>query len=427
MARDATVLRRAAERRRPVTQAPLPFMSASSTAAPRSIGLGRPALLFWTLMLGLMSQGFAFTAFVAALPQMAAEFGSRGAFVAQMTMGVASLGLMVGALASGWVLERVGTRVLLLVSTLLYGVAGAGGLVLHAIPLLLLSRFAVGLAAACMVTTCLWGIGAAYEGARRARVLGYSSALANAISLVGTLLGGALAQLGGWRLAFIQFPVFGVVGALLGYLSLRQVKPERPREAGRNARILLRLVPFYLLATLLFAVIFLASTQFAFLLQLDGVNSASIRSLFIGAMTVVATLTAFCYGTLQQRLSTAGVFALGLASMAAALELIGCGPRPAYAAAGAVLMGIYVGTIGPYVYHFVTERTDEAARGRAVGFLNAACFLGGFLNPPMFAVLARVAGPRGAFVSTGLLIAALAAGTLLRKAQRRAMGPETAA
>jgi len=378
-------------------------------------------------MLGLMSQGFAFTAFVAALPQMAAEFGGRGAFVAQMTMGVASLGLMVGALASGWILERAGTRVLLIASTLLYGLAGAGGLALHAISLLLISRFVVGLAAACMVTTCLWGIGAAYAGDRRARALGFSSALANIISLVGTVLGGALAQVGGWRLAFIQFPVFGAVGVLLACLSLRQVKPERRPEAGRNARILLRLAPFYLLAALLFAVMFLASTQFAFLLQLDGVNSASTRSLFIGTMTVVAALTAFCYGALQQRLSTAGVFTLGLVSMAAALELIGFGPRPAYAVAGALLMGIYVGSIGPYVYHNVTERTDDASRGRAVGFLNAFCFLGGFLNPPMFAALARVEGPRGAFEIAGLLIAALAAGALLRNMRRRAIGPETAA
>ena len=81
-------------------------------------------------MLGLISQSVAFTAFVAALPQMAGDFGSRGEFVAQMMMALTSLGLLFGALASGWILKRAGTQVTLIASALVYGLAGVGGMIL---------------------------------------------------------------------------------------------------------------------------------------------------------------------------------------------------------------------------------------------------------------------------------------------------------
>lgn len=95
--------------------------------ASRSLARGSSRLLYATLMLGLISQSLAFTAFVAALPQMAADFGSRGEFVAQMMMALTSLGLLFGALASGWILKRAGTRVTLIASALLYGARGCRG------------------------------------------------------------------------------------------------------------------------------------------------------------------------------------------------------------------------------------------------------------------------------------------------------------
>ena len=151
----------------------------------------------------------------------------------------------------------------------------------------------MGLGSACMVTTCLWGIGAEYRGSRRASALGIASALANAAALAASLLGGFLAEYGGWRLAFIQFPVFAALAALLGYFSLRQEKPsERGAAAGGSFGALLRLLPFYLLATLLFVELLVGAAQFPFLLQLDGVHSSSTRSLFQAGVTIVSTLVA---------------------------------------------------------------------------------------------------------------------------------------
>src|ERR1700730_2586490 len=235
-------------------------MSASSEKSSGSIARGHPGLVFATLTLGSIAQVLVFAAPNSALPEMAKDLGSRGEFIAQMTMAFAALGLMLGALASGWILEKAGTRVTLLTSMLTYGLTGVSGLVLRDPLLLLTARFALGFAASCMVTTCVWGIAAEYEGNRRARALGVVLALSSVAGLIGTVLGGYLAERGGWSLASLQYPVFSAVGFLMVFASIRQVRPERERSGGTSQLRLRRLLPFYLLVVLLFAILFMGAT-----------------------------------------------------------------------------------------------------------------------------------------------------------------------
>jgi MFS family permease len=389
-------------------------------ASPVSIALGRPRLLFLALMIGHMAQGLAFTAYVSALPQMARDLGSGGEFVAQMTLALAALGMLIGGLASGWILERAGTRLTLLASTLAFGVAGAGGLVLRDPVPLLATRFVVGFTDACMVTVCIWGIAAEYSGDRRARVLGICAALANFAALTGNVVGGFLAGQGGWRLAFVQYPVFGLLAFLVAFASVGQVKPTEATAENVVEPFFARLLPFYLLATLLFTVMFLGSTQFAFLLEEDGIRSPATRSLIMSAMTVLGALSAYFYGSVQQRLGVRGAFLLGLICVTTALATIGAGRGPLLAIMGAAMMGVYVGMATPYVYHVVTERTDTFSRGRALGILSAFNFLGGFLNPILFTPLGKAIGMRNVFLLVALIMATFAAAALASLVRQRA-------
>jgi MFS family permease len=377
---------------------------------PGSIARGSPSLLFATLMLGLISQGLALTAIVSALPEMARDLGPRGEFNAQMTMALTALGLMFGALASGWILEKSGTRVTLLTGLFLFGLTGAVGMVFHEPSVLLASRFGLGFAAACVVTTCLWSIANEYSGGERARAFGISGALSSVAGLVGAVCGGYLAQRGGWAAAFVQYPVFAAVGFLLAYASIRQVKPQqgrnvRGKECGREQLSLKRLLPFYLLVVLLFVVFSMGGTQLPFLLQEDGISDPAIRSLVLGVPTIAATASSLGYGPLQKLLTARGAFTLGLSCMSAGLGLIGWRSSVCSAVLGASLMGICLGLIGPYLYHSVAERADAYSRSRQLGFINAFTFLGVFLNPIVFAPVTDILGLRKVFLIGSLIMA----------------------
>ena len=297
-------------------------LDAMPCAVTLSSGKRFPQLLFCTLMLGSWAQGMAYTAFVSVLPQMAMDLGSNGAFVAQMCMSMAALGAMAGSLASGWILEKAGTRATLISATALYGLTGAGGWVLRGPLLMLASRCAVGMASACMVTVCMWGIAAEYEGQRRAQVIGIACAVSSLAALVANLAGGPLAHFGGWRLAFLQYPVFGLCGLLLAWPSLKQVYPRRGRSDRPTQPYFKHLLPFYVVATGLLAVMFMGSAQFPFLLAEQGMANPATRSLVLAAITVVGTVASFLYGPLVRRAGTLGAFTLALFCMAAGLVAV---------------------------------------------------------------------------------------------------------
>jgi MFS family permease len=391
----------------------------SASGVSLSVGRGRPRLLLAAFTIGHMAQGLTFTACIAALPQMAHDLGERGEFVAQMTIAVAALGLLVGSLASGWILERAGTRRTLLSSIVIFGAAGAGAMVLRNPAWLLASRFAVGFAAATMTTTCLWGIAAEYTGSRRARAVGIATSLGSVISFVGTLMGGFLAQRAGWPLAFIQYPVFALATFLIAAMSLRQVKPARPKAGERFEPYFMPLLPFFLLAAVLFLVMFMGSTQFAFLLQEDGIQDPATRGPIMSMLTVVSTLMSFAYGWIHQRLGSRGTFLCGLISAGISLVLLGASSNVLAAIIGASLLGMYVGLAAPYVYHTVTERTEPFTRGRALGMVSAFGFFGGFLNPVILAPLSKWVGIRGTFFAVAAIVALLAIGTGARRLRLR--------
>jgi len=367
-------------------------------------------LLFAMLMLGHFAQGLTFTAFAPALPQLAHYFGagSHGELVAQLTLTISALGMMVGALASGWIVDRFGYRYVLLGALLCYGVLGSGGLVLQGATALLASRFGVGFVGACLVTTCVTLIAAQYEGHRRARVLGISGAMASGISLVAMLIGGSLARYGGWRLPFIQFPIFAAAG-LLVVLGAPRVPPlHRAGDRGpAGMGFFIRLWPMYLLATVLAAVMFMGSTQFSFMLAQDGVNDPALRSVIMSMITLVAVLVSLVYGSIQRRLGLLGAMVLGALTMSVALLVVDLTSTPLLAAGAAVLMGVFVGITLPFMHHFVTEHSSLEEMSRAIGVLNAFNFLGGFANPLVFVPLARIWGLRAVFLMAASLMLAI--------------------
>jgi MFS family permease len=393
-------------------------------AVPHSIGIWRRKLLFATFMFGMMAHGMLFSAIGSVLPQMALDLGDRGDFNAQMIMASAAMGLLAGTFASGWILQRVGARITLIAAALVYGLSGAGGLAFHDPVLLLSTRLVVGFACACLVNTCVSGMSEEYQGTDRASALGVSSALANLTGVGSIVVGGYLAEVGGWRLAFLQYPIFGLIGALLAFSSVnqaraRQVETDPRTDLEAEHMHIRQFVPFYLLIVFLSAVLSMGSTQFAFLLQEDGIQSSSSRSLIMSARTVASAIVGFCYGSLQKQVGAPGTFILGLSSMAAALAVLGWERSAAYAILGALLMGIYTGALGPCSYQFVIEHANPGSRNRAISLSTASAFLGSFLNPVVLATISHVVGLRNVFLVMSASMAAIAVGAATKLARHR--------
>jgi len=371
----------------------------------------------FTLLAGPAIVGLIAMAIASITPRIAAEFGgANAALAAQLVMTLPAVMVLVGAPVGGWLADRVGHRPVLLTALAVYALAGAAGLFITDFATLMASRLLLGLAGGAIQPVCLALIGRYYDGVRRERVLGFVVTVSSILAIAGLTLGGAIADLLGWRAAFSLY----LVGAVVFLTALRCVPAGGPIPAARGkgvpgAGALAGLWPVYALVTMLGIGMFLPAIQAPFLLEAKGVGGATVASLPGSACAAVATLSSALYGRLRRRWSIRGVSVLTALSMGGGAVLAAQGGL-APTVLGCALIGIGAGLVEPNAGATILSRTPEAVHARALGLLITALYLGQFLNPLLFAALRDLLGPFAGIEAAGAAL--LLTGALLLAAQR---------
>jgi len=315
----------------------------------------------------------------------------------------------------GSLIDKVGPKKPFAFGLLLYGVAGTSGLFITDIITMLISRVFLGIAVAAIATPLIVLILNAYKGDECNKVMGWQASSAALGGVVWPLLGGALGMLA-WNLPFGIYLAGLPVGllALIFVPDVEKGKIEAQTKPLKGVSLLqtLKHKPFILalygLGLWLMAMLY---TNVTFIPQLlaegFGVNNTLIISVFISTMGIAATISAFMYKKVKDRLShnTIAVIALGLwaAGFVVLSQFIGLLP----VILTVVLFGVGQGMLMPTLNMWVGELSDTCARGRTVSFLTTFLFLGQFLPPLIFNPVFSVFSFAGVFLTAGLVCAFL--------------------
>jgi MFS family permease len=381
-----------------------------------------------------MCMALIFVAISPVLPGMAAHFGGAGggAFLAQMAMTLPGIGLIIGGLLTGWLVERRGPRGVLAFGLAMYAATGAAGLVADNATALLASRWLLGFAAAGLATSTTAVIGSRFDGVQRERLLGYQNACASIMGVVAILAAGTLGEGGGWRAPFALYPLLAL--PLLALLALPRTAGGFAPQAARAARAApesggASLPPMVwallLLTVLLFAAAFMTGAQASFLLAENGISTPSVLAIILGCASLGNAVGSVIYGQVSPALSRAHCMALALLLLGAGLAALGSIRTPLLAALSCALAGLGSGLLSPWVASTLIECTPAPVRARAFGLLYAAIFIGDFLNPVLLTPIARTIGLHATFIVVGALLLGAAATTLLLRPgrSRRAATP----
>jgi MFS family permease len=373
----------------------------------------------WLIVLVLASTGtFLAMVFIVVspmLPLIADHFGGGkdGAFVAQWILTMPSIGVIIGGPTTGWLVERVGARAVLFVCLAIFAIAGTAGLFVEDQILLLATRLIVGLSATGLVTAAMGIIGEIFSEQRRGSILGLQNAIATGLSVVVTVASGTVAERHGWRAPFSLY-VASLPVLLLGLFVIPAVT-RRPVGAATGSLSLFRpLLPLYALVTASMIINFLSAGQVPNLLAADGLASPQTISQILGASTVLFTVGAIAYGTIRARLGVYWTFALGLALQGGGVLALSIGHGMVGIGLGAALLNLGSGIQTPNLSHWVMDRSPLAIRGRAMGLLFSAQFLGPFLNSAFIAPAIAIYGLRNILATIASLIAVGVVLTVLR-------------
>ena len=378
---------------------------------PNRLTRARLALGTFVMLTAVGFNGLAQTAFTPVLSTVAKHFGNGGVseLSAQSIATMASVGVMVGGPVVGMLAEWVGTRRMLYVALAMYAIAGSAGLYLDGIVPLLASRLVQGVGSAGISIATAAMIGDRFEGATRSRFLGYQGAFLAAAGFFSLLASGQIAESIGWRAPFILF-LTALPMLALAVVSLDKGAPLAPAtKAGGSFAQVVSLWPIYLAVVVIYTAGYMIYLQLSFVLAGDHVTSPALQSRIFSASTVMHFVGGLFYGKAIERIGQRWMLFLILLCMAASDFIIGFTASVPLIVIACGLAGLGGGNMVIYVTNLILNRASLEARGKALGLMVTAMYIGDFLNPWVATPLRLALGNHNAFtaVGAGILLTAL--------------------
>jgi len=346
-----------------------------------------------------------------ALPAMQAHFAGveNSDLLVRLVLTVPALAIVVGAPLAGVIGDLRGRARLLYMAILLYAAAGSSGLYLDSLGAILAGRVLLGAAVAGVLTSATALAADYYSGAERARFMGWQSSFMNLGGVVFLMGGGALAEFG-WRLPFLVY----LLALPLAFLALATLpEPGRGDEAptlaahdgeATPARAGSALAPLYLVAALCMIAFYLVPSQLPFHLESTLGTGPTGSGAALAVSTMSGMITSLAYGRIRARIGFASILAVTLALMGAGYLMISASKSYTLVLAGLTVGGFGLGLLMPNLNLWVTARAPARHRGRALGGLGTAVFLGQFLSPLVSQPIAQRVGLGPVFGIAGALL-----------------------
>ena len=363
----------------------------------------RATLCKTTLLLAATLSVMASAVLAPVLPSIETAFADtpHAPLLTRMVLSMPALFIVLGAPLAGRLADRWGRRPVLLWGFVLYAIGGASGGLLDSLPHILIGRAILGLGVGAIMTASITLVADYFQGEERSRLLGLQQAFSHGGAIFLQLASGALAVIS-WRLPFFTYLISVLLLALAFYVVDEPTR-HAPADAGGPAPHGPRALTWVIYATgmVVMGCFYVTPVQLAFYLrELAGANALAAGAA-ISWMSFCATCGALAYARIKPFLGHARVLVLMCALMAVGYFIVGAAPSYAVALGGLAVLGSGFGLLLPNLAAWLTDIAPLARRGRAVGGLTLAVFLGQFISPLVTQPLIERTSYAAVFVDVG--------------------------
>jgi MFS family permease len=387
-----------------------------------------------TLLLASSLTIMAATTIAPSLPAMNQHFENTvadpdlRATLIQLVITLPALFIVIGSPIAGIVVDRFGRKPLLLVSTLLYGLAGSSGIYLESLTTILVGRAMLGLAVAGIMVSATTLIADYYTGSTRATFMGLQSGFMGLGGVLFLTLGGILAQQN-WH---YPFGIYLFAWLIVPLIVLFVFEPHAAKSISKKSShlnivaetdIAIQSIPIgvmvvvYGLSMLIQIAFYLIPVQLPFFLKNLVQAVPSQTGMAIAFCTLFAAIASVNYGKMNQRMGFVAFLPLVFGLMGIGYLLIGQSSNWTQVLTGLALCGMGVGLLMPNMSIWLMTTVPESIRGRALGGLSTAMFLGQFLSPIATQPFAKTLGLGKVYAIAGGILIIIALGSAIFKPQ----------
>jgi MFS family permease len=324
--------------------------------------------------------------------------------LSRLVLTVPALSIVMGALLAGYLLDRLGRRSVLAVSLLIFAIFGSYGLWAQDIQWLIGSRFIFGFAVAGIMTATATLLADFFEPQHLRSKMGLQAGLMGGWGIIAQTASGWLAETS-WR---YPFALFLVAMPLLPFAWLwlpETIKDKDARtvtkEAVGSVSYQAFIIGFFSFAAMGLFVVVPIQAPFYFGHKL-GIGPTS-TAILVSVLTGASSLTSLSFAFLKGRWSQKMILCVGFLAMTLGFLMLSLWTRRLVLAGGMAAIGCGIGSIGPCISAWIAELTSPGYRGRAMGFLTTANYLGQFSVPLWSNQLLEPYGYEGLFLTAALV------------------------
>lgn len=339
-----------------------------------------------------------------ALPAMRQYFANEpnADYWVRLVLTVPALFIALGAPFAGTIIDKFGRKTLLSIAVFIYGLAGSSGFVLNSLGIILLGRVLLGLSVAGIMTTATTLIADYYVGATRTQFLGLQAAFMGLGGVIFLSLGGFLADIN-WRMPFLIYLIAWLI------LPLIVIFLPEPNRATSNTSTQSQiqnepssfpwglLILTYGIALFTQIVFYLIPVQLPFYLQKLVNASASQSGMAIALATLFSSISAILYQHIKARLSFISIYTLAFILMGIGYQIISLAQNYGVVLFGLTIAGLGLGLLTPNMNVCLTSVVPSMSRGKVLGGLTTAFFLGQFTSPIISQPLSQAIGLSGTY------------------------------
>lgn len=347
--------------------------------------------------------------------------GNGGALVAQLSLTLPAIGVILAGPITAWLTRRFGYRNLTIGSAALLAIIGTAGAYIDNLYWFLATRFAVGLLSAIAYAVLVSLSGNLFRGATLGRMISYQNGLSAVFGMVLLMASGWTAHHFGWQASFFIYLFVGLfsVAALFCWFP---PQPAPHAAGGARERVSLKpLLPIYLVTIGTFALVFMVIVQGSLLMSANGINDPQMQAPVIAASTITYALTATFCSWIEQHVTKGWTFTVALCFFAAGMLTLGTIPTWGGALAGSFMCGTGSGIAASFLTTWVIKNAPEGGRDQAIAWIAPTHYIGQLSNPIIMQYLRVTIGVQAAFILIGMVlcVAVVASAALHLRNSRR--------
>lgn len=391
----------------------------------------RIALRDLTLMLASMITIIGTTAIAPSLPQMAGYFGGtpNGDFWVRISLTIPALSAGLFGPLTGFVIDRWGRKRVFVAALLLYGISGISGFFLNSLPLILITRFILGISVAALTTSATALIGDYAHESKLATSMGRQSLFMAFGNVLFVSLSGVLADFN-WRWPFWIYAIsLLILPTAIWLITETKTRSDAGGAVQAEAKVRMPAVRTAFVCIIAFVnmvVYFMVPVYLPFYVQ----SFSDGDSMKAGGLLAVVGLSwgiaSSQYHRLRKSLSFERITMLALSLVVTAYVLLSMATGYYLMIVALVLIGAGLGTILPNFNAWLLSFVPAAVKGRAIGTMVLFAFMGQFFSPVITEPLTTAVGISKSYLLTGMLLVPLVVACGLSEFQQRRIRKEQA-